>query len=68
MGDRYLVKQSFFAILVCTSHKEPVVASDFDLLYLKNYFKISKKHLVAKLKLYKIRSNCENKLFTPPCP
>ena len=34
--DRLLVKWSFFVFLVCTFHKEPIVASDFDCLYLKN--------------------------------
>ena len=29
-------------LLVCTSHKVPVVASDFDRSYLKNYFEFLK--------------------------
>ena len=37
-GDRFLVKWSYFAFLVCAFHKEPIVASDFDRLHLKNYF------------------------------
>ena len=35
-GDRFLVVSKIFAVLVCTSNKELVVGSDFDLLYLKN--------------------------------
>ena len=37
-GDRFLVKYSFFAGLVCAYYKEPIIASDFNWLYLKNYF------------------------------
>ena len=29
-------------VLVCTSHKEPILVSDFDLLYLKSYFEFFK--------------------------
>ena len=32
----------FFSVLVCASHKEPVVASDFDRSNLKNYFEFLK--------------------------
>ena len=28
----------FFAVLVCAFYKEPIVASDFDQLYLKKFF------------------------------
>ena len=31
-----------FAILVCASYKKPIVTSDFDRLYLKNYFEFLK--------------------------
>ena len=41
-GDRFLMKLSFFAFLVCAFHKEPIELSDFDLLYLKNYFEFLK--------------------------
>ena len=55
------MKHYFFsnAILVCASHKESIV--DFDQLYLNNIlnFLNLKKHLVAYIKLYKIRSGCE---------
>ena len=37
-GYKFLMKWSFFAFLVCAFNKEPVVASDFDSLYLKNNF------------------------------
>ena len=40
--DGFLVKWSIFRVLVCASHKEPIVASDFDLLYVKNYFEVLK--------------------------
>ena len=29
-----------FAVLVCTFHKEPIETSEFDPLYLKNYFEL----------------------------
>ena len=32
----------FYAVLVCASHKDPIVASNFDRLYLKNYFEFFK--------------------------
>ena len=38
-GDRFLMKWSFFAFLVCPFHKEPIERSGFNPLYLKNYFK-----------------------------
>ena len=36
------MKLSFSAILVCAFHKEPIELSDFDPLYLKNYFEFIK--------------------------
>ena len=41
-GNIFLIKLSFFAFLVCAFHKEPAELSDFDLLYLKNYFEFLK--------------------------
>ena len=35
------MKIFFFAFLVCPFHKEPIEQSDFDPLYLKNYFELS---------------------------
>ena len=37
-GDRFLVKKSNFAFLVCDSHKEPIELFNLDSLYLKSYF------------------------------
>ena len=37
-GDRFLVKLSFFAFLVCTFHLESISVADFDCLYLKSHF------------------------------
>ena len=37
VGDRLLMKLSFFALLVFTFHKEPIKLSDFDPLYIKIY-------------------------------
>ena len=31
-----------FTVLVCASHKEPLVVTNFDRLYLKNYFEFKK--------------------------
>ena len=36
-GDRFLMKLSFLAFLVCAFHKERIELSDFDPLYLKIY-------------------------------
>ena len=36
--NRIKTSYSCFHILVCASHKDPFVASDFDRLYLKSYF------------------------------
>ena len=35
-------KVFFFAVLVCASHKKPVVVLDFDLLCLEDYFEFFK--------------------------
>ena len=32
------LKQSIFALLVCSSHEEPIEGSNLDCLYLKSYF------------------------------
>ena len=40
--DRFSMKWSFFAFLVCAFHKEPIVASDLNRLYFKNYFEFFK--------------------------
>merc|ERR1712096_65355 len=37
-GDRFLVKWSEVAVLVCASHWEPIVLSGFDLLCLEDCF------------------------------
>ena len=35
--DRFFMKWSIFAYLVCAFHKEPIELSGFDPLYLNNY-------------------------------
>ena len=37
-GDRFLVKWSFFAFLVCAFHKEPIDVTNFDRSYLEKFF------------------------------
>ena len=57
-----------FTVIVCASHKEPVAVTDFDRLYLKNSFElleICKKHLVACIKLFKIKSSYEKSDLPP---
>ena len=36
--DKFKVKWLFFAFLVCAFHKDPIVAFDFNCLYLKKLF------------------------------
>ena len=53
----------FFMFLVCTFHLEPIVVTDLNHLYLKNYlgnFSSSYKCLTDPIKLCKIRSTCIN--------
>ena len=62
------MKLSFFAFLVCAFNKEPIELSDFDLLYLKNYFELSKavKTTVSLVKDLQNKVNFTKKCSTPP--
>ena len=46
-GDRFLMKLSFFAVLVYAFHKELIEFADFDPLHLKNYFEFSKRQKIT---------------------
>ena len=59
------MKLSIFAILVCTFHKEPIELSDFDLLYLKNYFEFLKA-TGSLVKDLQNNVNFTKNCFTPP--
>ena len=63
-GDRFLMKLSFCAFLVCTFHKEPFEVSDFDPWYLKNYFRIWLAVQIVSLNFYKIKSICKKPRWT----